>query len=243
VLRVTVNLYPEFRWVDRLHGAVEPFYLWVEDSDNEKIYHNEYVLVSKKQAASGDPIVLQFSIPVFEPLPPQYWIRVVSDRWLGLRTVQPVSFDGLKLPERQPPHTSLLPLLPLPVAALRNPHLEAVYAGKFSHFNPVQTQAFFTLYGTDHNVLLGAPTGSGKTVAAELALFRLLNAHRGAKAVYIAPIKALVAERVRDWQRKLGSGGVGLTVVELTGDSTPDAAALRRADVIITTVSSRVWGE
>lgn len=73
-------------------------------------------------------------------------------------------------------------------------------------------------------------------MAAELALFRLLNAHRGAKAVYIAPIKALVAERVRDWQRKLGSGGVGLTVVELTGDSTPDAAALRRADVIITTV-------
>lgn len=76
--------------------------------------------------------------------------------------------------------------------------------------------------------------GSGKTVAAELAVFRVLSAHPGAKAVYIAPIKALVAERVRDWQRKLG-GGLGLTVVELTGDSTPDAAALRRADVIITT--------
>ena len=76
--------------------------------------------------------------------------------------------------------------------------------------------------------------GSGKTVAAELAVFRVLSAHPGAKAVYIAPIKALVAERVRDWQRKLG-GGLGLTVVELTGDSTPDAAALRRADIIITT--------
>ena len=238
VLLVTVHLYPEFRWVDRIHGAVEPFHLWVEDSDNEKIYHSEYLLLTKKQAMSGEPIVLQFSIPVFEPLPPQYWIRVVSDRWLGVQSVQPVSFDGLKLPERQAPNTELLPLSPLPLSALRNPLLESVYARSFSHFNPVQTQMFFTLYGTDHNVLLGAPTGSGKTVAAELAVFRLFSAHPGAKAVYIAPIKALVAERVRDWQRKLGSGGLGKVVVELTGDSAPDAAALRRADIIITTVRS-----
>jgi activating signal cointegrator complex subunit 3 len=32
----------------------------------------------------------------------------------------------------------------------------------FTHFNPIQTQAFHTLYHTDHNVLMGAPTGSGK---------------------------------------------------------------------------------
>lgn len=31
----------------------------------------------------------------------------------------------------------------------------------FTHFNPIQTQAFHTLYHTDENVLLGAPTGSG----------------------------------------------------------------------------------
>jgi len=143
VLLITVRLYPEFRWVDRLHGIVEPFYLWVEDSENEKIYHSEYVLLHKKQAISGEPLVLQFNIPVFEPLPPQYWIRVLSDRWLGLETVQPVSFDGLTLPERQPPNTSLLPLSPLPLSALRNTRFESVYEGKFTHFNPVQTQSAF----------------------------------------------------------------------------------------------------
>lgn len=36
---------------------------------------------------------------------------------------------------------------------------------------------------------LGAPTGSGKTVAGELALFRLFREHPGKKAVYIAPLK------------------------------------------------------
>lgn len=30
-----------------------------------------------------DEHVVKFFVPVFEPLPPQYFIRVVSDRWIG----------------------------------------------------------------------------------------------------------------------------------------------------------------
>ena len=47
----------------------------------------------------------------------------------------------------------LLDLRPLPVTALGDMQLAALY--KFSHFNPVQTQIFHTLYHTDSNVLLG----------------------------------------------------------------------------------------
>lgn len=66
-----------------------------------------------------------------------------------------------------PPHTfplspELLDLDPLPLSALRNPLYESLYHGRFTHFNPIQTQAFHTLYHTDENVLLGAPTGSGE---------------------------------------------------------------------------------
>ena len=50
-------------------------------------------------------------------------------------------------------------------------------------------QAFHALYHTDENVLLGAPTGSGKTISAELAMMRVFNHYPGQKIIYIAPLK------------------------------------------------------
>ena len=50
-------------------------------------------------------------------------------------------------------------------------------------------QAFHTLYNSDENVLLGAPTGSGKTISAELAMLRVFNHYPGQKIIYIAPLK------------------------------------------------------
>lgn len=45
------------------------------------------------------------------------------------------------------------------------------------------------MYHTDENVLLGAPTGSGKTISAELAVLRCFAAHPGRKIIYVAPLK------------------------------------------------------
>ena len=186
VLRIQLTLTPEFTWRDNVHGAALRWLVWVEDSDNEKIYHSEMWTLTKRMWKEGAQR-LAFAVPIFEPLPPQYYIRAVSDAWLGSEALLAVSFKGLMLPQRHPPHTELLDLDPLPLSALANPRYEALY--KFSHFNPIQTQAFHCLYHTDESVLLGAPTGSGKTISAELALLRLFNAHPGAKAVYIAPLK------------------------------------------------------
>jgi len=158
-------------------------------------------------------------------------------------TVIPVSFQHLILPNAYPPNTPLLDLQPLPVSALGDPRLEALY--NFSHFNPVQTQIFHTLYHTDSSVLLGAPTGSGKTCAAELCLFRLFREQPAAKAVYVAPMKALVRERVDDWRERL-ERRLGWRVVELTGDTAPDLRSIEQAQLIVTTPEkwdgiSRSW--
>ena len=68
-------------------------------------------------------------------------------------------------------HMNFLDLQPLPKSALDNPQYQNLY--NFDYFNPIQSQIFHTLYHSDTNVLLGAPTGSGKTIAAEVAIFKV----------------------------------------------------------------------
>lgn len=243
VLQVTLTVTAEFVWNDRVHGMGEAFWIWVEDADNTEIYHSENLLVRKK--GFRDPKVSVFTIPVHEPLPPQIFIRAVSDRWIGAETVTAVSFKHLMLPEHHETHTDLLDLQPLPTTALDDQCLEDICRPRFTHFNPIQTQIFHTLYRQPFNALVGAPTGSGKTIAAELAMWWAFREYPQRKVVYIAPLKALVKERIADWGARL-TGPMGRTLVEMTGDVTPDPDSIRMADIIITTPEkwdgvSRAW--
>jgi len=230
VLRVQLTITATFEWNDRIHGSVEPWWIWIEDSENENVYHTEYFLLYKKTKDEIQKLI--FTIPIFEPLPPQYFVHAVSDRWLGAECIVPISFQHLILPHQHPPHTELLDLQPLPVTALHNKQFENLF--KFSHFNPIQTQVFHTMYHTDHNALVGAPTGSGKTIAGELAMMKVFRDTPHLKVVYIGPLKALVRERLNDWSVRLGEK-MGKKVIELTGDYTPNIKALQSADVVLTT--------
>eukprot|EP01138_Halocafeteria_seosinensis_P005687 gb/GECG01005814.1/.p1 GENE.gb/GECG01005814.1/~~gb/GECG01005814.1/.p1 ORF type:complete len:2316 (+),score=249.07 gb/GECG01005814.1/:1-6948(+) len=243
ILRVTLTIAPDFQWNDKIHGNVEPWYIWVEDTNSEQIFHYEYFLLSKKQAKSEEVQTLTFSIPIFEPIPPQYWVRILNDRWVGVEDLVEMPFRKLILPDRHPPHTDLLDLQPLPVTALQNEQFEKLYS--YTHFNPIQTQVFHVAYHTDHNMLLGAPTGSGKTVGAELAVLRLLSCYPKQKAVYVGPLKALTSERLKDWRRKF-TDLLGYKIVELTGDHAPDLKSLKEANIVVTTPEkwdsiSRSW--
>lgn len=70
-----------------------------------------------------------------------------------------------------------------------------------------------------HNVLVAAPTGSGKTVVAEHAVARALA--EGRRAFYTTPIKALSNQKYQDLVRRHGAAQVGL----LTGDNAINAGA------------------
>jgi antiviral helicase SLH1 len=243
VLRIRLYLTPEFTWNERHHGTSESYWIWVENSETAEVYHHEFFILNRRKLY--DDHELNFTIPLSDPLPSQIYVRAVSDRWLGAETVTPISFQHLIRPDTESVYTNLLNLQPLPITALKNPLLEEIYAQRFQFFNPMQTQLFHCMYHTSANVLLGSPTGSGKTVAAELAMWWALREKPGSKVVYIAPMKALVRERVQDWGKRL-TGPMGLKLVELTGDNTPDTRTIRDADIIITTPEkwdgiSRSW--
>lgn len=65
------------------------------------------------------------------------------------------------------------------------------------------------------------------------------------QVIYIAPMKALVRERMKEWGKGL-CRTLNKKMVELTGDHTPDMRALLAADIIIATPEkwdgiSRAW--
>lgn len=106
----------------------------------------------------------------------------------------------------------------------------------FPVFNAIQSKCFRPIYHHNDNIVLAAPTGSGKTVIMELAICRLMSTLKDErfKVVYQAPTKSLCSERFRDWSRKFMT--LGLQCAELTGDT--DQSQLRSvqsSQIIITT--------
>lgn len=100
----------------------------------------------------------------------------------------------------------------------------------FDKFNRMQSSCLET-WNTDENVVINAPTGTGKTACFELAILRQINkklagAPRkdlrstglGSKILYLAPLKSLCSERFLEWREKFSF--LGMHVELLSGDST-----------------------
>jgi hypothetical protein len=85
--------------------------------------------------------------------------------------------------------------------------------------DPFQLAAVAFVTEEDKDVLVAAPTGSGKTWIAEQAIRCFLE--RGGTAWYTSPLKALSNDKFREFGRKFGPDAVGL----ITGDRrvNPDA--------------------
>ena len=242
-LRVELTITPDFQWEERVHGNSQAFWILVEDADSEVILHHEYFLLKSKFVE--DEHLVKFLVPVLEPLHAQYFIRVVSDRWIASETQLPVSFRHLILPQKHLPPTELLDLQPLPVSALRNQVYVALYSDKFQYFNSIQTQVFNAIYNADDNVFLGAPTSSGKTICAEFAILRMLSTMPDGRCVYVTPKDSLAELIYIDWLERFYKH-LGKCVVLLTGDTATDLKLLAKGNVVISTpqkwdILSRRW--
>jgi pre-mRNA-splicing helicase BRR2 len=82
LLKVDLTLTGDFQYDADVHGASQSFWILVEDQDEEQILHHELFVL--RAAFAHHPHTLSFTVPVLEPLAPQYFIRIVSDRSVTL---------------------------------------------------------------------------------------------------------------------------------------------------------------
>ncbi len=98
--------------------------------------------------------------------------------------------------------------------------------------NPMQAEAIPRVLEGRRNLVIAAPTGSGKTLLAEVALLQECRAY-GRAGVYLAPMRAIAAEKHDDWQRLAEQG---LRVYKTTGeDDAFDPLQALNADIIVAT--------
>ena len=111
----------------------------------------------------------------------------------------------------------------------KNQQYKKTMASKFEETLPFELDDFQKeaneALENGNNVLVAAPTGAGKTVIADFAVF--LGVNRGVKTFYTTPIKALSNQKYHDLSEIYGCDKVGL----LTGDTSVNP----EADIVVMT--------
>jgi len=100
-----------------------------------------------------------------------------------------------------------------------HPLVEAFRAAQAFDLDPFQREACQVLEG-GKSVLVAAPTGAGKTIIAEFAIYMAMQQPR-AKVFYTAPMKALSNQKFQELTAEYGAESVGL----LTGDTNINSGA------------------
>jgi activating signal cointegrator complex subunit 3 len=137
VYRFHVEVIPSFEWNRHWHGGAQAFWLWVENGESNKILHEERLSLNYR--TFPEPVILDFFVPCFSPRPQQYLIRVMSDYWVGMEFLTPVSTSEIQRLDNRSYESPVLDISPLPISALQNSDFEQIYS-KMNYFNPVSME-------------------------------------------------------------------------------------------------------
>ena len=122
----------------------------------------------------------------------------------------------------------------IPIEQVLPENFVSFFKDRFQQLNPMQQEAMPLVLQHRENLLVGAETGTGKTLLAEIAMLRQLLENPKSKIVYLGPLKALTAEKEEEWQHFAERG---FSVYKMTGDEeNVDVDKAKNAQILISTI-------
>ncbi|KAF9222108.1 Sec63-domain-containing protein [Gyrodon lividus] len=207
-LKVIVTVTRTFNWNSRVHGPAEPFWLWVEDHEGNKIL--QFMEIFLRESTDVLDVEFVISVSVDTP-PPSITVRLVSGKWLGADNELLVPMDNLFMPVASHSHTRRLDVGFLPLSSIRLPALEDQYSFHFHEFNALQTQVYWTLMNTELNVLVAAPASCGKSLLAHMTICTtLLRSSSPSWALIVVPSRSVATNTLSELRMISGAAGAGL---------------------------------
>ena len=125
----------------------------------------------------------------------------------------------------------MAPGTPISITALPLPAYVKEFYAKFAHLTPIQQKAVSAGLLEGKSLLVCAPTASGKTLVATMAITSALA--QGGKALYVVPLKALASEKYKEYQQLFEHSTY--KVILSTGEVDSQSDYLARYDVLILT--------
>lgn len=258
-VEVELILVPNFQFERKFHRGGELFWITVEDADSENLLHSEPFYL--RSSLSSEDHTLWFTLQLSLPLPPQYFIRCSSDRWIVPETVLPISFRDLTLPEKFSALSKPLDMHALSVPEAFNVQVgedeigdiqdlsafretladcTAFFGTRSSHLSKLLTQLFPKLFESNENVTVAALPDIERDICGELCLARLFSRQPTSVAVWICGKGDISVSQVCK-QLADGLGGhLGVKVGSFLSDRSQDLAFIRSAGTIAVT-TPEVW--
>lgn len=229
LLRVQVEVVPDWDWNFSIHGNSQQFLMLVEDCDGDTTLYRDLVVIDRYQEKKS--LLLEFTVPLVEPIQPNYYVTFINEKWLHSEFRIPIKLSDIKVPKKSTSFTRLNKEV-LNVSGLQVREFEELF--DFKYFNGFQSQVFHSLYNTDDNVFIGMSKGCGKTVCGELAMLNHWREGRG-RILYLNPSIKIIDKLTKYWRRKFNDIGGGKSVDKLSGELTSDLATLSENHLILAT--------
>ncbi|QOU20005.1 hypothetical protein BRETT_004653 [Brettanomyces bruxellensis] len=241
LMRIQLELVPQWKWDVDIHGYSQSFTVFVEDGDSNNLLFTTSLIVQKKHI--NEPHFIECTLNFVDRLQHNLFVSVISDSWIGSITRKPIILSGLIMPKRFPAPTPLLDCPLVPVNVFGASALKNLFDFKF--FNKFQSQVFGSLYDEEESILFCCSKGNGKTTASMLALLSHWKNGKG-RAVYLNPIQPEIDQLYKEWKAKLAKFAVKKSIAKLTNDLSSNLKILASSHLIFATpkqfdVLTRRW--